>query len=147
MPVILGPMLTRCHCYTFAIWVLIRIATSLDNHCGYSFALTPVRLLPFGTTAPGHDHHHSDNDGMLASQFTLLDVLYRSLGSFPEAKKRSLLARSAADKGGPEATEEAEETRDPLTSAAAAAAAAAGSAGLRRRAASRSAPAARTSSG
>jgi sterol desaturase/sphingolipid hydroxylase (fatty acid hydroxylase superfamily) len=144
MPVILGPMLTRCHCYTFAIWVLIRIATSLDNHCGYSFALTPVRLLPFGTTAPGHDHHHSDNDGMLASQFTLLDVLYRSLGSFPEAKKRSLLARSAADKGGPEATEEAEESRDPLAGAAAAAA---GGAGSRRRATSRSAPAARASRG
>jgi len=122
MPVILGPMLTRCHSYVFSVWILIRIATSLDNHCGYNFALSPVRLLPWGTTAPGHDHHHTTNDGMLASQFTILDVLYRSLGSFPDAKRRTLARAGGAP---PEAAEAAEANVARARDSAAAAAAAA----------------------
>jgi len=90
LPVIVGPMLTRCHAFTFSMWILIRIATSIDNHCGYAFPLTPVRLLPFGASAEGHDHHHSKNDGMIVSQFSWFDVLYDTVGSYGIAKRKRL---------------------------------------------------------
>jgi sterol desaturase/sphingolipid hydroxylase (fatty acid hydroxylase superfamily) len=91
LPVIVGPQLTMCHSFTFSVWILIRIATSIDNHCGYAFPLSPVRLLPFGSTAEGHDHHHAKNDGMIASEFTIADVLFRSLGTFRGWKAKKYL--------------------------------------------------------
>lgn len=90
LPVIVGPQITCAHSFTFMLWILIRISTSIDNHCGYAFPLTPVRLLPFGSTAEGHDYHHSKNDGMLVSEFVWFDVLGHTLGKFQEWKRKKV---------------------------------------------------------
>lgn len=60
--------------------ILLRIYVSVDEHCGYEFPWSPVRLLQhvgirLGATAGGHDWHHSHNAGMYASQFAWWDAL------------------------------------------------------------------------
>jgi hypothetical protein len=96
VPVITGPILLGSHCVTIWMWILVRIGVSIDEHGGYSFPWSPVRLLPFGATADGHDFHHSqDKNAMFASQFTVLDCLGGTEGRYQEWR-----ARMAAEKEG-----------------------------------------------
>lgn len=84
LPVIAGPIITKAHMFTIWCWILLRIAVSIDEHCGYAFPWSPVRLLPFGATADGHDYHHTHNDGIFASQFVWWDWLCGTEGRFHE---------------------------------------------------------------
>ena len=103
LPVLAGPLLLRSHTLTYAIFVVTRVATSVDNHCGYAFPWSPCRLLPFGTTAESHDFHHARGiDAAFASQFALFDVLCGTLGSFPSwrrARTAATLARVSEESG------------------------------------------------
>ena len=104
VPVIVGPLLLRAHTFTVAIFVLVRVATSVDNHCGFAFPWSPVRLLPFGATAESHDFHHSSvSTGVFSSQFALLDALFETFGAFPEWRRRRTAAVLAARSGANEA--------------------------------------------
>ncbi len=99
LPVIAGPLLLRVHMYTLYAWVLVRIAVSIDEHSGYAFPWSPVRLLPFGATAEGHDYHHTHNDGVYASEFEVWDRAGGTTGKFTEWR-RAAFARLASGGGG-----------------------------------------------
>jgi sterol desaturase/sphingolipid hydroxylase (fatty acid hydroxylase superfamily) len=95
LPIIVPAIALRMHLATVAVFVAVRIAVSVDEHCGYAFPFSPVRLLPFQTSAGGHDYHHSHNVGMYASQFVFWDRLCRTDGAY--------MAHRAAKLGGKEA--------------------------------------------
>jgi sterol desaturase/sphingolipid hydroxylase (fatty acid hydroxylase superfamily) len=100
LPMLAGPLLLRAHTLTYAVFVFVRVATSVDNHCGYAFPWSPVRLLPFGSTAESHDFHHARGiDAVFTSQFAVLDVLLGTLGGFPEWRRRRTAAATLAAGG------------------------------------------------
>ena len=75
LPVVVGPLLFRCHLYTWFAFLLVRVVVSIDEHSGFSLPWSPVRLLPWGASAEGHAWHHAHTDGMFASQFAWWDSL------------------------------------------------------------------------
>lgn len=58
VPVIVPAILLKMHLFTAAFWVGLRIFVSAEEHCGYAFPWSPVRLLPFQASVEGHDFHH-----------------------------------------------------------------------------------------
>lgn len=91
-PLITGPTLLRSHMFTLWFWILIRIAVSIDEHCGYTFPWSFVRLIPFGATVDGHDfHHNQNNDAIFASQFTWWDALCGTDKGFHEWREHNFL--------------------------------------------------------
>jgi sterol desaturase/sphingolipid hydroxylase (fatty acid hydroxylase superfamily) len=96
VPVIAGPILLRSHVFTTWMWILVRIAVSIDEHCGYTFPWSPVRLLPFGATTDGHDFHHAHNkDAIFASQYVWWDALCGTDRGFHEWRGKAAAAREA----------------------------------------------------
>ncbi|KAI9011796.1 hypothetical protein DFJ74DRAFT_710705 [Hyaloraphidium curvatum] len=87
IPVIAGPLVLsalsarfpslRVHIFTVALWAMVRMVVSLDEHVGYTFPWSPVRaLLPDVVRhEPAHAFHHSVNMGMYASQTGFWDWL------------------------------------------------------------------------
>ena len=78
LPVITPLLLLRAHLFTGVLFVALRVFVSAEEHCGYEFPWSPVRLLPFQACVSGHDYHHSHNTGVYASQFVWWD---RALGT------------------------------------------------------------------
>jgi sterol desaturase/sphingolipid hydroxylase (fatty acid hydroxylase superfamily) len=64
----------RTHMVTVTLWVALRIADTIDAHCGYDFSWSPFRLLPFSGESNYHNYHHTHNTGNYASFFTLWDT-------------------------------------------------------------------------
>lgn len=95
IPVIAGPLLLRAHAFTLFIWVGLRVLISIDEHCGFTFPFSPVRLLPWGASAEGHDYHHSANTGMYASQFVFWDRLCGTDKTHIEHLERKAAAAAA----------------------------------------------------
>lgn len=95
IPLVLGPNLwngtaaffpslglSPMHTLVLWMWILLRIAVSVEEHCGYEFPWSPMRVLAtlpgslaWGASPGGHDWHHSHNMGMYASQFAWWDAL------------------------------------------------------------------------
>lgn len=73
IPFSVGPLIVGAHLFTFWMWTIVRVAETIDGHCGYEFAWSPYRLLPFSGSARVHDYHHSHNVGNFASFFTWWD--------------------------------------------------------------------------
>ena len=66
----------------------------------YAFPWSPVRLLPFGSTAESHDFHHARGiNAVFTSQFSVLDTVLDTLGGFPEWRRRRTLAAGARNGG------------------------------------------------
>lgn len=117
VPVIAGPRLLAHayeatgwahfmpHTFTIMAWMLVRIATSIDNHGGYAFPWSPVRLLPswLGLSTDAHDFHHSRNTGLYASQFTFWDWAMgtdRTYATWLAAQVQAATSAEGAAKGG-----------------------------------------------
>jgi sterol desaturase/sphingolipid hydroxylase (fatty acid hydroxylase superfamily) len=66
---------SNVHFSTLLAWYALRVCKTTDAHCGYQFAWSPFRLLPFSGTAAFHDYHHSHNLGNYGSFFSLWDNL------------------------------------------------------------------------
>jgi sterol desaturase/sphingolipid hydroxylase (fatty acid hydroxylase superfamily) len=78
LPATAGAFILQSHITTLWLFIVIRVFVSVEEHGGYDFPWSPVRLLPFGSaTAAGHDFHHS-NDGkaIFGSQFHYLDSFF-----------------------------------------------------------------------
>jgi sterol desaturase/sphingolipid hydroxylase (fatty acid hydroxylase superfamily) len=69
------------------------VAVSHDEHCGFTFPWSPVRLLPFGSSAAAHAWHHSHTDGMYASQFSWWDSALGTDVAFRKWEARQLLRK------------------------------------------------------
>lgn len=75
IPLFVGPMLLKCHVYTFWFYLCIRLTEALDAHSGYDLPFMPFRYFPFRPGAQVHDYHHSHNTGNFGAFFTFWDKL------------------------------------------------------------------------
>lgn len=77
LPIGLGPMIigTRCHIFTFYMWVIFVTFESIDGHTGFDFPWSPLRVLPFSTHPALHDYHHSHNLGNYGAYFIFWDTI------------------------------------------------------------------------
>ena len=75
LPAYSGPLLLgkRTHLLTTMMWSVLRIAETIDGHCGYEFSWSPFRLIPFSGSAEYHHHHHLSYKGNYSSFFTIWD--------------------------------------------------------------------------
>jgi len=91
LPVITGPLLMRSHMFTLWAFVFLRVVVSHDEHCGFNLPWSPVRILPFGSSANAHAWHHRYFDGMYASQFSFWDSIFATDKGFKvwESKQRA----------------------------------------------------------
>jgi len=87
---------TQVHICTVVMWNIIRIAETLDGHCGYEFSWSPFRLLPFSGSANYHNFHHYQNTGNYCSLFTFWDSLCGTNHTYfkyhDKSKKRKLIS-------------------------------------------------------
>jgi sterol desaturase/sphingolipid hydroxylase (fatty acid hydroxylase superfamily) len=66
---------SRVHCFTFFFWIWIKVNIGSENHSGYDFPWSPIRVLPFVFGSNYHDHHHSDNVGNMGGSCYLWDLM------------------------------------------------------------------------
>lgn len=66
---------SKCHMFTWWMWLIVRVWETVDGHCGYDFSWSPFRLLPLSGSANYHDFHHSHNIGNFSSFFTYWDSI------------------------------------------------------------------------
>ena len=95
-PAIAGPLLFQVHAVVLWIFVCARVCVSFEEHCGFAFPWSPMRLLPFGATVEGHTYHHANaGGGIFASEFAVLDAWLGTEGSFQVVRARRLDAADA----------------------------------------------------
>lgn len=82
LPVIAGPLLLRAHGATLLLFLALRVAVSIEEHSGFSFAASPLRVTPFAALTAGHAWHHSHVVGVYASQFCWLDAFFGTDAAF-----------------------------------------------------------------
>lgn len=121
VPLVMGPNLWNGAAYFFPslglapmhtvvlwMWILLRIAVSVEEHCGYEFPWSPMRILAtlpgplaLGASPGGHNWHHSANMGMYASQFAWWDALCGTDRAYKEwaAKQEKVAAGEGGSKG------------------------------------------------
>lgn len=73
---ILGPLLTCTHLFTLWVWLVVRLAETVEVHSGYDFPWSLNRYIPFWGGARFHDWHHERNVGNFASTFTIWDRVF-----------------------------------------------------------------------
>lgn len=92
LPLISGILILgqSCHFITFAIWLNISVAQTLEGHSGYEFPLPVCILLghwfklnPFlSPKASYHDFHHSRNVGNYSGFYTIWDTVFNCNGDY-----------------------------------------------------------------
>jgi sterol desaturase/sphingolipid hydroxylase (fatty acid hydroxylase superfamily) len=82
---ILGP---NMHYFGYLVWVFIRVSETNSGHCGYDFPWNPYSLIPFSTTSPYHDFHHSKNVGNYSSLFRTWDTIFGTNKVYFESIKK-----------------------------------------------------------
>jgi len=73
LPFIAGPQLVGAHTAFLYVWMVLRIASTLDGHSGYCFPWSLVRLWP--PSGEEHDAHHSVNVGNFGSSLPVWDAV------------------------------------------------------------------------
>jgi len=63
----------RVHLVTYMMWLVMRIAETIDGHSGYEFSWSPFRLVPFSGGSEFHNFHHLNFKGNYGSFFTFWD--------------------------------------------------------------------------
>ena len=65
------------HLAAAVAFVAVRVFVSCEEHSGYAFPWSPVRLTPWAASVEGHHWHHAEGGGrgMYASQFIFWDAL------------------------------------------------------------------------
>jgi len=64
LPGLLPIFLLKMHFWTSCMFTLIHYLQSVDDHCGYAFPFSPMRLIPFGGYPAEHNFHHSHCGGV-----------------------------------------------------------------------------------
>jgi sterol desaturase/sphingolipid hydroxylase (fatty acid hydroxylase superfamily) len=75
IPALSGCMLMGSHVIVFWMWLVIRIAETVDAHSGYDFKFSPFSFLPFFNGSSRHDFHHSHNVGCYGAMSTAWDCM------------------------------------------------------------------------
>ena len=82
LPAIAGPLLLQAHVATLCFFLALRVAVSVEEHSGFSFPLSPLRVTPWAALTAGHAWHHSHTVGVFASQFCILDSVFNTDAGF-----------------------------------------------------------------
>lgn len=84
----------RVHCVTYCMWLILRIAETVDGHCGYDFSWSPFRLIPFSAGSEFHNFHHMNFKGNYGSFFTYLDRFFGTIHAkyYKFLKRKSILS-------------------------------------------------------
>ena len=81
LPTIAGPLLLGTHMLTAWIWLALRLALTVDNHCGYALPFSPFhwgaasKINVFASHPLAHNFHHSHNDGLYGGNSFFWDWL------------------------------------------------------------------------
>jgi sterol desaturase/sphingolipid hydroxylase (fatty acid hydroxylase superfamily) len=59
VPVVISVNIVKPHMFTYTMFVLYTMMVNMDDHCGYAFPWSPVRLIPFTSPTEAHDWHHA----------------------------------------------------------------------------------------
>jgi sterol desaturase/sphingolipid hydroxylase (fatty acid hydroxylase superfamily) len=72
-----GPLLLGCHMAVTLLYPTLKLAQSIDAHCGYDlpFPLSVWSAVEVMDCAPAHSFHHSRNTGMYGGFFVFWDRL------------------------------------------------------------------------
>ena len=72
-----GPLLLGCHMAVVLLYSALKLAQSIDAHCGYDlpFPLSIWSAIEVMDCAPAHCFHHSRNSGMYGGFFVFWDRL------------------------------------------------------------------------
>lgn len=70
-----GCLFMGSHAYVLWLWLVIRIAETVDAHSGYLFPWSPFSLFSVQGGAERHEFHHSHNVGNFGSFFIFWDWL------------------------------------------------------------------------
>ena len=82
LPVITGPLLLRAHAATTILFLMLRLAVSVEEHSGFALPWSPLRCSPWGALAEGHAWHHTHTVGVFASQFGWWDAAFGTSAAF-----------------------------------------------------------------
>jgi len=96
VPAIGGTLLLRPHAATTAAFLALRVAVSVEEHSGFAFDASPLRVSPWAALAAGHAWHHAHTDGVYASQFCWLDAACGTDAAFLKWLEREGGGRAAA---------------------------------------------------
>lgn len=69
---------SRVHCFTYFFWLFWKIHIGTENHSGYDFPWSPIRVFPFVCGASFHDHHHSVNIGNYGLSTYTWDLMFET---------------------------------------------------------------------
>jgi methylsterol monooxygenase/4-alpha-methyl-delta7-sterol-4alpha-methyl oxidase len=69
---------SRVHCFTYFFWLFWKIHIGTENHSGYDFPWSPIRVFPFVCGASFHDHHHSVNVGNYGLSTYTWDLMFET---------------------------------------------------------------------
>ncbi|KAJ3306529.1 C-4 sterol methyl oxidase [Kappamyces sp. JEL0829] len=70
------------HAFTMVIWIAIRLITTIDTHCGYSFPFALSKYFPLWGGSSFHDFHHQHFVGNYGSSFRFWDWLMGTDGAY-----------------------------------------------------------------
>jgi 4-alpha-methyl-delta7-sterol-4alpha-methyl oxidase len=92
----LGPALLGAHVVLLWSWIVFRQWEAAEGHCGYAFAWSPTRWLPFSHGAVHHDFHHARVRGNYAGLLPLWDRVFGTCVRDYEAALAARRERAAA---------------------------------------------------
>lgn len=83
-----GPLLLGCHMAVVLLYPTLKLAQSIDAHCGYDlpFPLSIWSAVEVMDCAPAHSFHHSRNTGMYGGFFVFWDRLCGTDATYRGAK-------------------------------------------------------------
>ncbi|KAJ3205420.1 C-4 sterol methyl oxidase [Dinochytrium kinnereticum] len=94
------------HVVSMAVWLAVRLITTVDDHSGYDFPWSIHHYLPFWGGADFHDYHHMAFVGNYSATFRHWDWLfgtdvgYRKHSAKIRAARKAKIAAAAAAAGG-----------------------------------------------
>ena len=84
MPAASGILLLgeKMHVFSYFVFIFIRLMNTEETHSGIDVPWSPMRVLPFATSASFHNFHHSNNSGAYGSLFYLWDYFTTTGNTF-----------------------------------------------------------------
>ncbi|KAJ3111075.1 C-4 sterol methyl oxidase [Phlyctochytrium bullatum] len=83
------------HIISMAIWLAVRLITTVDDHSGYDFPWSLHHWIPFWGGADFHDYHHMAFNGNYSSTFRHWDWIFGTDAGYNAHCAKSRAARKA----------------------------------------------------
>mgnify|MGYP003385905776 CR=1 FL=1 len=90
VPVVAGPLVTKCGLYTLAVWIILRMLKTCDAHSGYAFRWSPFGICWPLNPAVRHDYHHETGLGSYGSFFIFWDAICETNADYIQHETKRL---------------------------------------------------------